>query len=76
MKIYKEESLRNFEFWSGAKENAKEFTDEQLDQIEAILEDMYPEGMDETEINDLFWFEPETLREWLGIEEEEEEEEE
>lgn len=75
MKIYKEESLRNFEFWSGAKENAKEFTDEQLDQIEAILEDMYPNGMDETEINDLFWFEPETLREWLGIDEEENEEE-
>ena len=74
MKIYKEESLRNFEFWSGAKENAKEFTDEQLDQIETILEDMYPDGMDETQINDLFWFEPETLREWLGIEEEEEEE--
>ena len=74
MKIYKEESLRNFEFWSGAKENVKEFTDEQLDQIEAILEDMYPDGMDETQINDLFWFESETLREWLGIEEEEEEE--
>ena len=74
MKIYKEESLRNFEFWSGAKENAKEFTDKQLDQIETILEDMYPDGMDETEINDLFWFEPETIREWLGIEEEEEEE--
>ena len=72
MKIYKEESLRNFEFWSGAKENAKEFTDEQLDQIEAILEDMYPEGMDETQINDLFWFEPEKLREWLGIEGEKE----
>lgn len=74
MKIYKEESLRNFEFCSGAKENAKEFTDKQLDQIETILEDMYPDGMDETEINDLFWFEPETLREWLGVEEEEEEE--
>lgn len=76
MKIYKEESLRNFEFWSGAKENAREFTDKQLNQIGTILEDMYPDGMDETEINDLFWFEPETLREWLGIEEEEEEEEE
>lgn len=74
MKIYSEKSLRNFEFWNGAKENAKEFTDEQLDQIETILEDMYPDGMDETQINDLFWFEPETLREWLGIEEEEEEE--
>ena len=36
MKIYKEESLRNFEFWSGAKENAKEFTGEHLDELEGV----------------------------------------
>ena len=38
------------------------------------LEDLYPDGMDETELNDLLWFEPETVYEWLGIEGEEEEE--
>lgn len=72
MKIYSEKSLRNFEFWSGAKENANELTSAQLDEVETILEDSYPEGMDETQINDLFWFEFDTIKEWLGITDEEE----
>ena len=72
MKIYKEESLRNFEFWSGAKDNANELTSAQLDEVENILEGMYPEGMDETQINDLFWFDFDTVKEWLGITDEEE----
>ena len=75
MKIYSEKSLRNFEFWSGAKENANELTSAQLDEVETILEDLYPEGMDETQINDLFWFEFDTIKEWLNITDEEEEEE-
>ena len=73
MKIYSEKSLRNFEFWSGAKENANELTGAQLDEVETILEDLYPNGMDETQINDLFWFDFDTIKEWLGITEEEEE---
>ena len=72
MKIYSEKSLRNFEFWSGAKENANELTGAQLDEVETILEDLYPEGMDETQINDLFWFDFDTVKEWLGITDEEE----
>lgn len=66
MKITSEKSLRDFEFWSGAKETVKYLTDEELDTIEEILEDCYPEGMDETAINDFFWFEDETIAEWLG----------
>ena len=74
MKIYSEENLRNFDFWNGANENASELTNVQLDEVENILEDLYPEGMDKTEINDLFWFEFDTIKEWLGITDEEEEE--
>lgn len=37
MKIYAEKALRNFEFWAGAKDNASELTDEQLDAVESIL---------------------------------------
>lgn len=66
MKIYKEKSLRNFEFWSGAKDTVKYLTDEELDQVEAMLEESNPDGMDETEINDFFWFEDDTIAEWLG----------
>ena len=65
MKITSELNLRNFDFWSGAKDH--EFTHEELKQIEFILEDTYPDGMTETEVNDLFWFETEMLCEWLGI---------
>jgi hypothetical protein len=69
MKIHKEESLSNFEFWSGAKDNVEKLTSEELDQIESNLEDLYPDGMDETQINDLFWFEFDTVLEWIGKEE-------
>ena len=66
MKIYIEKSLRDFEFWSRAKHTVKYLTSCELDQIESILEECYPEGMDETAINDLFWFEEDTIAEWLG----------
>lgn len=65
MKITSDLNLRNFDFWSGAKDH--EFTYEELEQIEFILEDIYPDGMTDTQVNDLFWFEEETLCEWLGI---------
>lgn len=68
MKIYTEESLRNFEFWSRARDTVEYLTDEELNTIEAILEDSYPDGMDETDINDLFWFEDDLIAEWLGYE--------
>lgn len=72
MKIYREDSLRNFNFWSGACDRVKYLTYDELDQIEAILEDTYPDGIDETEINDLFWFEEDTIAEWLGYDDFEE----
>ena len=68
MKVYKEMNLRDFEFWSGAKSNAETLTDEQLDMVESILEDAFPDGLDETQINDIFWFDFDTICEWLGIE--------
>ena len=80
MKIYKEESLSNFEWWSGAVATADRIWEERgtegWNELEAILEDVYPDGMDETELNDLLWFEPETVFEWLGIGDKEDEEEE
>lgn len=66
MKIHSEKHLRNFEFWSGACETVNHLTVEELNEIENILDGAYPEGMDEYEINDLFWFEEDTIAEWLG----------
>lgn len=65
--------LNRFEAWSGARDTLDRIREEGMcEQLEFILEDMYPNGMTETELNDLLWFEPETIYEWLGIEDEEE----
>ena len=66
MKIYSEKSLREFNFWAGAADRVKHLTEDDLDRIEETLEEIYPEGMDETAVNDLFWFEEDTIAEWLG----------
>lgn len=66
MKIYAETDLHNFEFWSGAKDTVKYLTWEEIDTIESILEDLYPDGVDETTINDIFWFEEDWIAEMLG----------
>jgi hypothetical protein len=70
MLITSEKSLRTFEFWAGAKDRAKHLTGDELDIIEEQLEMQYPDGVDETELNDLFWFDFETVAEWIGETEE------
>ena len=68
--------------WSGAVDtwNTIEENDA-IDGLEQFLDECYPDGIGETELNDLLWFEPETVFEYLGIrnpydEDEDEEEEE
>ena len=68
MKLYTETSLQNFEFWSGAEETAKHLTVDDFNTIESILEDCYPEGLSETTVNDIFWFEEDWIAEMLGYE--------
>lgn len=68
MRIYTDISLENFEAWSGAVSTLERIKAEgKCDELESILEDLYPDGMDETELNDLLWFEDEQVFEWLGI---------
>lgn len=66
MKIYTETSIHNFEFWSGAKQTVSLLTEEELEQIEAIIEEEYPNGMSETELNDYLWFNTDFIAEVLG----------
>ena len=66
MTITTEKSLRSFEFWGGALATVKYLTDEELDTIEEILEELNPEGLSETEINDTFWFGDDEIAYWLG----------
>lgn len=70
MTIKKEISLRDFEFWGGAKQWADVLTPEELDELEWYLDSGSNEWT-ETEINDFLWFDTEIWTEWLGITEDE-----
>lgn len=68
MKIYSEISLEEFEGWSGAEKTLDKIISEgKAETLEFILEDIYPEGMDESELNDLLRFEPDWCFEVVGI---------
>ena len=67
MKIYQEMSAYDFEFWGGAKYTIEALTDDQFTEVWDMLEEVYPDGADDTTINDFFWFEDETIAEWLGF---------
>lgn len=67
MKIYQEKSLSRFDFWGNAQKNAEQLSDCELNQIELILEDAYPDGIDETALNDIFAYDFEWVCEMLDI---------
>ena len=49
----------------------KEMLEEkEFDIIEELLEELYPDGMEETEVNDFFWFDGDTIAQALGYEDE------
>lgn len=60
--------LKDFEFWCGALDTVKYLDDEDFLQLEQLFEELYPEGIDETLLNDIFWFEEDFLAEMLGYE--------
>lgn len=64
--ITKESDLTDFEFWSGAKDTVAVMTLDDIRTISNYLGELYPEGMTPTQINDFFWFEDETIANWLG----------
>lgn len=68
MKITTEVTPNNYDFfWSGARDTVNEMTTSQIETVFSMLEELYPEGMTDTQLNDFFWFEDETIAEWLGF---------
>lgn len=71
MKIITETTIRNFKAWSGAVETVERIVEEGKSELfDNTIEELYPDGLTDTELNDLLWFEEETIYEWLGIESE------
>ena len=66
MRIYSDISIKDFDFWQGGYDTASAFTDDEMEAIETELEIEYPDGIDETELNDLFWHEPDYVANLAG----------
>lgn len=51
-------TLRNFEAWSGAKDNLKTVLENgKMDELDALVEELFgEEPTDETKLNDFLWF--------------------
>ena len=71
MLVSYEISLANFKAWSGAVATLAHIRDMgKCEELEAVLEELYPNGIDETTLNDILWFDSDWVFETLGIEEE------
>jgi len=64
------DDLREFKPWCGANYNYKLIVESgQSEYFMEFLDKIFPEGLTETELNDLLWFDDELVAEFLGIEE-------
>lgn len=76
MRIYRELDMNRFEAWSGAVDTLEKIREaDKIEELESLLEELYPDGIDETHLNDLLWFEDEWILETLGISDDEDDEE-
>lgn len=55
------------ELWSGGRDTLDDLTDEQIETILAMLEESVTPEFSLTDLNDFFWFERDTIAEWLGF---------
>ena len=68
MKYYVETSLENFEAWSGGRDTLEVLIEKGLcDTVEAFLEEVLGEDISDTAINDVLWFERDTIADWCGF---------
>lgn len=64
-------SLVDFDAWSGAIDTKETIINNNKEaEFEALIDELYPEGISETHLNDLLWFESDWIYETLGITEE------
>jgi hypothetical protein len=73
MKIIQEIGISNFNAWSGAVETKQTIIDNNKENdFDSLIEELYPDGLTDTQLNDLLWFDEEWIFESLGICEDEE----
>ena len=70
MKVYNDNlTLRNFDAWSGAVDTKETIINAGKDKdFDYLIKELYPDGLTDTQLNDLLWFEEDWLFEMLEIE--------
>lgn len=71
MKVITETSLYNFDAGGGAINTKERIINEgKAEEFAQLIEELYPDGLTDVELNDLLWFDNKWIYETLGIEEE------
>ena len=70
MKVINENlSISDFEAWSGAKDTKETIIDNNKEhEFDSLIEELYPDGLTDTQLNDLLWHDSDWVLEQLGIE--------
>ncbi|MBR2553461.1 MAG: hypothetical protein IKE94_01255 [Aeriscardovia sp.] len=68
MLVISDYTVNQFDPWAGAVANWDELSYDEKCTVWESLEDLYPDGLTETEINDIIWFETDFIADILGFE--------
>lgn len=69
MKLFSETKLVDFQAWSGATDTKNTIIDnDKAEDFDYLIEELYPDGLSETKLNDILWFDSDWVLEQLGIE--------
>lgn len=68
MKVFYELDLDTFEAWQGAVNTLERVRYAgKTRELEEILDEIFPEGLEEVALNDLLWFDSDEVFEWLEM---------
>ena len=63
--------LSSYKPWSGAVDTYEKISEAgKLDELEAYLEELFPDGLGMTQLNDILWFDSDRVLDALGLEHE------
>ena len=69
MKITMELSIRDFKAWAGALDTQEKIISAGMaEEFDNLIEELYPDGIDVTHLNDILWFDGDWILSTLGIE--------
>ena len=75
MRVYQDISISDFETWSGAKDTQRVIIEnDKENEFDNLIDELYPDGLTDTQLNDILWHESDWVFKTLRISDEGEEE--